>query len=64
MVLQASPDPIVLQTAKKMITKLAREKARRRRNFKSEVEGEVESTTRDVVFRWLRKNSYLDDEKL
>jgi hypothetical protein len=41
MVLQASPDPVTLQTAKKMITKLAREKARRRRNFKSEVEAEV-----------------------
>lgn len=64
MVLQASPDPVVLQTAKKIITKLAKEKARRRKNFKGEVEADVSENTREVVFRWLRKNSYLDEERL
>lgn len=64
MVLQTTPDPAVLQTAKKVVLKLGKEKNRKKRCFKQEVDNELSCAARDIVYNWLKKNSCLDEEKL
>jgi hypothetical protein len=61
MLLQSTPDPTLLQTAKKVIIKLGKEKNRKKRCFKQEVDSELSCASRDIVYNWLKKNNYLDE---
>jgi hypothetical protein len=64
MLLQSTPDPVLLQTAKKIILKLGKEKNRKKHPFKQEVDNQIADDTRTLVCSWLKNNNYLDEEKL
>ena len=64
MLLRLVPEPATIHTAKKIIEKLSKEKGRKKKFLHRESDEEFMSSTKDYVYKWLKRNSFVHEDTL
>lgn len=62
MLLQSVAQPATIQTAKKIIQKLGRERNRKRNFNKRDSDEEFTNNIKEMVYNWLKNNSCLNED--
>ena len=62
MLLRTVPEPATIQTAKKIVKKLAKEKCRKKNFYKKEIDEDFEQSTKEFVYQWVKRNSCTHEE--
>ena len=64
MLLRTVPEPATIHTAKKIIQKLAKEKGRKKKFLHRESDENFMDSTKEYVYKWLKRNSFLNEDSL
>ena len=64
MILCSCSQPAALQLAKKIIFKLSKNRNKKKVFYKVEADEQIKVSSKEMVYNWLKNNTYLADEAL